>query len=103
MGYDTAIPPVRVSHGMLTQSSNQESTVAAGGGSLWTYTSTNSAAAVIATGYFTDAERLGMRNGDVMICSLRTGETSSLQVITIGIVCELSSSGAQLSSVGKLA
>ncbi len=103
MGYSTAIPPVRVSHGMLTQRSNQESTDAAGGGSLWTYTSTNSAAAVIAANYFTDAERLGMRNGDVMMCSLRTGEGSSLQVFTLGIICEVSSNGAQISSVGKLA
>lgn len=103
MGYDTAIPPVRVSHGMLTQRSNQESTAASGGGSLWTYTSTNSAAAVIAANYFTDAERLGMRNGDIMMCSLRTGQKSSLQVFTLGVVCEVSSSGAQISSVGKLA
>ena len=103
MGYDTAIPPVRISQGLLTQRSNQESTVAAGGGSLWTYTSTNSKTAVIANNYFTDAERLGMRNGDIMLCSLRSGELSSLHILTIGIVCELSSSGAQLSSVGKLA
>ena len=102
MGYSTAIPPVRISQGLLSQRSNQESTAAANGGSCWSYTSTNTLAAVRATGYFTDAERLGMRNGDIIFCSLRTGETSELQLFTAGVICEVSSSGAQLSSIGMV-
>ncbi len=100
MGYSTAIPPVRISQGLLTQRSVDESTAAAGGGSVWTYTSTNSLAGVKGANYFTDAKRLGMRSGDIILCSLRTGEGSSVQVFAAGVICEVSSNGAQMSSEG---
>ena len=97
-----ANPPFQIGGGFLAGRSVNESTTAANGGNLWFYNSTETLAAVAVANYFTDAQRLGMRSGDVMLCSLRTGEASCVQLLTIGVVCEVSTSGAQLSSIGNI-
>ena len=95
-----ANPPFQIGGGFLAGRSINESTDAANGGNLWFLNSTDTLASVLVANYFTDGQRLGMRNGDIMLCSLRTGEDSCLQLFTAGVVCEVSTSGAQLSSVG---
>jgi hypothetical protein len=97
-----ANPPWRVDGGFLSGRSVNESTAAANGGGVWVYNSTETLAAVAVANYFTDAQRLGMRSGDIILCSLRTGEASSDQLFEIGVICEVSTSGAQLSSVGNV-
>lgn len=55
MAYDTANPPMLVA-GALGGALN-----------IWAYKSTDAAAAVRVSGYFTDGYELGMREGDLVI------------------------------------
>ena len=93
-----ANPPSRVSHGSLTQRSIRESTSVAEGKSLWMYNSTNLTTDVGDSSFFSDAARLGMRNGDVMIVASHSTESSTGHILLIGMIAFDSTSAASLST-----
>lgn len=97
-----ANPPNRVDSGLLSMRNINESTSVAEGGGLWTYNSSNLTTDVTASNFFTDAQRLGMRNGDVMIASSFSTQSSTGHILMIGMITGVSSSGANLSTGGTI-
>jgi len=95
-----ANPPNRIDNALLSARNINESTSALEGGSLWTYTSTNLAANLLTTGFFSDADRIGMRNGDVVIAVNYSTESSTGQELLLGIITGVSSNGASVSTKG---
>lgn len=82
MAYSTSNPP------------NMLSTMGGGGFSIWHYDSADAATTVRATNYITNADELGMKVGDMVIQTDRTGAT----VAQLYIVVAVTSSGADLSN-----
>lgn len=97
-----ANPPNRVDSGLLSMRNINESTSVAEGGALWTYTSSNLTTDVTASNFFTDAQRLGMRNGDILLASSFSTESSTGHIIMIGMITGVSTSGANLSTGGTI-
>lgn len=96
-----ANPPVRIG-GFLGGGANSTAFgVAAGRGakSVWFYNSSNQTTEMLASGFFADAEALGMKQGDMIFGSICTGSSVSVFVGTIGAV---SSAGAALASTGGI-
>ena len=87
---------------VLNNGSTIGGTGAGSGGQLWLYTSTDSSTAPFAANYFTDAQRLGMRAGDVVLQVGATGSTMGVALSVLGAVSSAgaayASSGAQISS-----
>lgn len=67
------------------------------GQNLWLYNTTDGSSELISTTYFTDAQSLGMRQGDLVMGSIDTGSTVSVYVGVVGVVSTL---GAGLGSTG---
>lgn len=67
------------------------------GGSLWFYASTNLTTDVVASNFFSDGLKLGMRPGDVVLGVQFSSAGSSVQFF-IGSITGVSSSGASLST-----
>ena len=65
---------------------------------LWFYGTTDTSTGPFVSNYFTDAQKLGLRQGDVMIVSALNSTVASSQVLYIGIVGAVSTSGTQLST-----
>lgn len=97
-----ANPPNRLDNGLLSQSQIDESTSVAEGGSVWTYTSSNLTTDLTASNFFTDAKRLGMRNGDILISATYSTESSTGHILAIGMITGVSTSGANLSTGGTI-
>ena len=98
-----ANPPVRISAGSLTQRSVNESTSVTEGHSLWMYNSTHALTDLQGANFFTDAKRLGMANGDVLmaVCIVGAdGESSTSHIMATGVITGVSTSGANLSTGG---
>ncbi len=103
MAYDsTGNPPVRHDNALLSQRSMAESTSVASGGSLWTYNSSNLTTDLTSANFFTDGQRLGMRNGDILIAVQHSTESSTGHILAIGVVTSVSSAGANLSTGGTI-
>jgi hypothetical protein len=68
------------------------------GGQLWLYTSTDSSTAPFTANYFTDAKRLGMRAGDVV---MQVGATGSTFGISLNVLGAVSTAGAAYASTGS--
>lgn len=103
MSYNsTGNPPMLISPAGLAPANNIGTTGMAAGKALWYYNSTDTLSNVRTTGYFTDAQQLGMRNGDSIICALHTAEGSSGHNFTIGMVEGVSSNGANVSTAGMV-
>jgi len=98
----TPNPPNRVSHGLISQTNNVGSTSVAKGGSVWSYTSTNLTTDMTASNFFTDAQALGMRNGDILISATYSTESSTGHILAIGMLTGVSTSGANLSTGGTI-
>jgi hypothetical protein len=65
------------------------------GASLWAYRSTDTVTAVMASGYFTDGFKLGMRKMDIMfITQVTTALAVSTNAGAIGIVSAVGASSA---------
>jgi hypothetical protein len=97
-----ANPPNRVSHGLLAQTNNVGSTSVANGGAVWAYSSTNLTTDMTASNFFTDAQNLGMRNGDILISGTYSTESSTGHILVIGMITGVSTSGANLSTGGTI-
>lgn len=103
MAYDsTGNPPSRISQGLIAQTNAIGSTSVAKGGSVWAYTSTNLTTDMTASNFFTDAQALGMRNGDVLISATYSTESSTGHILVIGMITGVSTSGANLSTGGTI-
>lgn len=105
-GSTLANPPMLVWGAMGGRVLNNGSTIngtgAGSGAQIWFYSSTDSSTAPFAANYFTDAQRLGMRGGDVVLQVGATGSTLGVSVNVLGTVSSAgaayASSGAQISS-----
>jgi hypothetical protein len=67
-------------------------------GSLWSYVSTDTTAEVVAAGFFTDGQRLGMRPGDLVLGVSHTTTVGSSGVGWLGVVSHVSSTGVSLNA-----
>ena len=97
-----ANPPSRVDNALLSQRNIRESTSVAEGGSLWVYNSSNLTTDVCASGFFTDADELGMRNGDILIAGSYSTQSSTGHIVMIGMVAFDSTATASLSTGGTI-
>jgi len=97
-----ANPPNRIDNSLLSQRNFKDSTSVAEGGSLWTYTSSNLSTDLSASNFFTDAARLGMRNGDILISATYSTQSSTGHILAIGMITGVSTSGANVSTGGTI-
>lgn len=67
------------------------------GGGVWRYVSSNASSDVIAANYFTDAQAIGMRPGDMLFIQQWTTLGSSFTLAITGVV-SVSTSGAVVST-----
>lgn len=103
MAYDsTGNPPARVDNSLISARNINESTSVAEGGSLWVYNSTNLTTDLTVANFFSDGDRLGMRNGDILISATHSTQSSTGHVLVIGMITGVSSSGAALSTGGTI-
>lgn len=65
---------------------------------LWLYASTGTSSDPFTSNYFSDAQNLGMKEGDVVIYVGRTSTVTSSQVLGMGVVGAVSTDGTQLST-----
>ena len=71
------------------------------GGGLWFYASTNLTTDIVASGFFSDGKRLGMRPGDVVMGVQFTSAGSSV-ISFMGAVTGITTAGAASLSTGSL-
>lgn len=103
MAYDsTGNPPMLITRGGLAPTNNVGSTSVASGKGLWFYNSTNLTTDMTASNFFSDAQALGMRNGDVMIAATHSTESSTDHITVVGMITGVSTSGANLSTGGTM-
>jgi hypothetical protein len=60
---------------------------------LWMYCSTGTSTDPFTAGFFSDGYTLGMKQGDVVIHVNQTSTVSSSQVLALGVVSSVSSTG----------
>lgn len=92
-----ANPPICIGGG-VGGGTNVGSTTTPIGNKLWFYGTTDTTTGAFTSNYFTDAQTLGMKQGDVMIVSALASTVSSSQPLYFGIVGAVSTSGTQLST-----
>lgn len=100
-----ANPPHRIDHGGLSARSIAESTLTSEGRGLWFYNSSAPTTELQAANYISDAKKIGMRNGDVVICVQTTdGSTvgATAPRLLIGAVSAVSSAGGTLAATGHI-
>lgn len=71
------------------------------GGGVWLYASSHGSTEVQDTNFFTDAQRLGIRPGDIMLGAQWTTLGSSI-VFYMGMFRSVSTAGANLSTGGSI-
>lgn len=69
------------------------------GGNLWLYMSSHSSTQLTDSNFFTDANAIGMKTGDLVIFS---GSTGSSVAVGIGVLGAVSTDGAALASTGGI-
>lgn len=97
-----ANPPSRASMAGIAARSIRESTSVDEGNCLWFYNSSNLTTDLTASSFISDAAKLGMRNGDVMIAVQHSTQSSTGHILAIGIIAFDSTSGASLSTGGTI-
>lgn len=60
---------------------------------LWVFGSTDTSSSPFTAGYFSDGYEIGMKQGDIVMCVGMTSTVSSSQVLMIGVVSSVSSTG----------
>lgn len=71
------------------------------GGSVWLYNSSHGSTEVMDTNFFTDAQNLGIRPGDILMGAQWTTLGSSI-VMYMGMFRSVSTAGANLSTGGTI-
>lgn len=103
MSYDsTGNPPILMARAGLAPTNNINSTSVANGMSLWGYNSTNLTTDMTASNFFSNAQALGMRNGDMLMATSYSTESSTGHIVVTGIITGVSTSGANLSTGGTM-
>lgn len=103
MSYDsTGNPPILMARAGLAPTNNINSTSVAEGMSLWFYNSTNLTTDMTASGFFSNAQHLGMRNGDVMLATTYSTQSSTGHIQVMGVITGVSTGGANLSTGGTM-
>ena len=92
-----ANPPRCLTAGMWGKRSTTVLPSSVGGQNVWLYNTTESCTDLVASNFFTDALRLGMRQGDLIMGTFTTGSTVSAYMGVIGAV---TSDGANIASSG---
>lgn len=64
------------------------------GQQLWMYYTTDMTSAILASGYFTDAGKLGVRPGDVFIMVAQGSSLGTSQMLRLAVVSGVSTAGA---------
>lgn len=90
-------PPMRI--GGSVSGITQTLSTGGSGCSLWMYNSSNGTTDALVANFFTDAYRLGMRKGDVVIMQGCTGTTVNL---VIGVLGAVTTDGACIGSTGSM-
>ena len=90
-------PPIQIARA-VGGGLNTLSTVGTGGG-LWMYNSSHSSSQLTDANFFTDAKKLGMKQGDGMIFM---GSTGSSGAIGLGLIGAVTTDGAALASTGGI-
>ena len=89
--YSTADSPRRMDSGLLSRRNRNESTGAEDGGAFWSYSSTAVLANPKSTGWFSNAGRLGMLEGDIVFAvSYNSAGVGAL--LNIGVLTPISTS-----------
>lgn len=101
MAYSTSNPPRCILPAMGGPLA-ANSTSVANGAQLWFYSSTNGSTELMASNFFTDGKYLGMRTGDVLIHSGYSTQSSTGHILAIGMVADVSTAGARLSTGGTV-
>lgn len=60
---------------------------------LWLYGSTDTSSAPFSAGYFVDADKIGMKQGDIVIYAQQASTVGTSQVLGLGIVSSVSTTG----------
>ena len=98
----TPNPPQAISQ-PLTRGSTSTQLLGTQKRSVWLYSSSNLTTDLTASGFFSDAQALGMRYGDIVIGSqYDTSSVGSSQVVFVGTVGALSTAGAAAITTGGL-
>ena len=95
-----ANPPRCLSAGMWGKRSTTVLPSSVGGQNVWLYNSTDSCTDMVTANFFTDAKKLGMREGDLIMGTFTTGSTVSAYMGVIGAVT--TAGGAIASSGGQI-
>jgi hypothetical protein len=85
-------PPIQIGCG-VGGGTRVGSTTTPIGNKMWFYGTTDTSTGPFVAGYFSDGYELGMKQGDVMIVSALNSTVSSSQVLYLGIVSSVSSTG----------
>jgi hypothetical protein len=72
------------------------------GGQLWFYNSSNLTTDLLSAGFFSDGKALGMRNGDVLIAPTYSTQSSTGQILVMGILQLTAAGAADLSTDGTM-
>ena len=62
------------------------STSPAAGRNLWFYNSTHARSDLVGVGFFTDGDRLGMKQGDVLIAPTYTTQSGTGHILVMGML-----------------
>lgn len=92
-----ANPPRCLTAGMWGKRSTTVLPSSVGGQNLWLYNTTESCTDLVTANFFTDAKKLGMREGDLIMGTFTTGSTVSAYMGVIGAV---TTNGANIASSG---
>jgi hypothetical protein len=89
--YVSTAGPRRVDSGILSRRNRNESTGAEDGGAVWSYSSTATLANMKSTGWFSNAGRLGMLEGDIVM-AVGYNSAGVMVDFNIGILTPVSTS-----------
>jgi hypothetical protein len=98
----TPNPPQAISQ-PLTRGSTSTQLLGTQKRNVWLYSSSNLTTDLTASGFFSDAQALGMRYGDIVIgTEYDASSVGSSQVTFIGAIGSLSTAGAAAMTTGSL-
>ena len=98
----TPNPPQAISQ-PLTRGSTSTQLLSANKRNVWLYSSSNLSTDLTAAGFFSDAQALGMRFGDIVLGTQFDAATSgSSQVVFVGTLGALTTAGAAALTTGGL-
>jgi|DEB0MinimDraft_3_1074331.scaffolds.fasta_scaffold124800_2 hypothetical protein len=97
-----ANPPKRISMGGLTARNLRESTSVDEGCQLWFYNSSHLTTDLAASSFISDAAKLGMRNGDILLAVQASTGGSTTTAFAIGVIEFDSTNAASLTTACAL-